>query len=279
MSAITLCSNMVDYSKMIGERILPFQFTLNLERSVLYPENDEHQIFYYDILGVGKDSAAYADLSHFLFGICSSITREDIVSIKVIIDNEVITPEWGTDVEIKTEEKPDTPTGCVGLKFDYGLDKVDGAMSVEIEMAKTYPVGPVNICLFGGDVTATGLSICGPSCSSGSPCSSVFYQNETVCVPITVTPFAHSGTARAICCGNPIVSTDGTCTGTKKSCSMTIKQTLCIEIPISFGADIDTEDAVVSCGDVTEKPCNCTTTPPETVVKANTPERSIFARR
>ena len=124
-------------------------------------------------------------------------------------------------------------------------------------MATPYAIGPMNICLKGGRQTASGLTICGPVCQGDSSCESVFYQRETVCVPVTVTPFAEPGTATATCCGDPVISTTAQCPGTRTSCTFTITQNLCIEIPISFGATIETGTAVVHCGTVTETACDC----------------------
>ncbi|WP_193726008.1 hypothetical protein [Anaerosacchariphilus polymeriproducens] len=252
------CSNTVDYSTVIGDVILPFRFTLNLEDSILFPEAGELQKFCYDIVGVGEDTSEFGDLSHFLFGICENITLDTIASVTVVIDGipqEVI---LGENVEIKTPANPDNPTGCLGLKFDFGLNKAGGTMQVCYELNQTYEVGPVNVCLFGANTTATGLAICGPVCSLGPGCDSVFYQIETVCVPVKITPFADPGEATATCCGEPTIVNGGTsCPGASGSCFFTVTQRLCIRIPISFGAVIETGDAKVQCGEVTEVECDC----------------------
>lgn len=257
MTTNPVCSNQVDYSTVLGDRILPFLFTLNLENSVLYPEDGEYQKFCYDISGVGQDTSSYADLSHFLLGICSDITQENIVEITVTIDGEPQEVIWGENVEIKTKENPDNPTGCTGLKFDFPLDKVDGVMEVCISLRTPSNIGSVNICLFGGGTTATGLAICGPACAENEGCESVFYQRETVCVPVRVTPFARPGTAKTTCCGEPVVNMGGECAGRQTYCAFTVTQNLCVEIPISFGAMIETGTVTVQCGDVTETGCDC----------------------
>lgn len=257
MAEKTVCVNSVDYSKVEGNRILPFVFTLNLAKSVLYPGAGEKQKFCYDVEGVGQDTSRFADLSHFLLGICESIKQEDFASVTVTVDGVPQTVKWGDNVEIKTEDKPDNPTGCAGLKFDFPLDKVDGFMEVCFTLNRTFAVGGVNVCVFGGNTTATGLAICGPVCGGEEPCESTFFQNETVCVPVTVTPFAEPGEATAKCCGRPMVTPDGQCPGDRKSCSFVIRQRLCIEIPIRFGAVIETGEAVVQCGEVSEMPCDC----------------------
>lgn len=257
MSVNFVCNDKIDYSVITGERILPFVFTLNMEESVLYPQEGEDQIFCYDIMGVGSDTQQYADLSHFLLGICSSITQEDIREITVIVNGEIQDVIWGENVEIKTADQPDNPTECTGLKFDFPLDKQIGQMQVCIIMRTPYSIGPVNVCLYGGGVTATGLQICGPSCGGNMPCESVFYQKETVCVPVKVTPYAKAGTAKASCCGKPVVRAGAQCTGGQTSCTFTITQNLCIEVPVSFGAEIETGTATVQCGTVSEEECDC----------------------
>ena len=118
-------------------------------------------------------------------------------------------------------------------------------MQICFTTTSVFEIGPVNICVFGGNVTATGLTICGPVCGEVQSCQSVFYQTETVCVPVTVTPFATPGTATATCCGDPIISTEPTCPGMRSSCTFTITQRICIQVPISFGAVIETGDAAV----------------------------------
>lgn len=257
MARHTKCNNQIDYSVVPGERILPFVVSLNLDESVLYPNEGEYQKFCYDMIGTGQDTSQYADLSHFLLEICGNITEEEIAEITVSINGDPQTIIWGDNVEIKTLEKPDNPTGCAGLKFDFPLNKVLGIMKVCIRLRTPYPIGPVNVCLYGGGTTATGLEICGPACNGNASCDTTFYQKETVCVPVKVTPFAKPGVAKAICCGEPVIRPGGECTGNQTACTFTITQNLCIEIPISFGADIKTGTAVVRCGDVSETECDC----------------------
>lgn len=87
-------------------------------------------------------------------------------------------------------------------------------------------------------------------------CESVFYQTETVCVPVSVTPFATPGIAKATCSGKPVIS-NKPCKGSKTSCTFSISQKLCIQIPVSFGAVIETDAAMVQCGEVSEESCEC----------------------
>lgn len=86
-------------------------------------------------------------------------------------------------------------------------------------------------------------------------CSSNVYQAASVCVPVTVTPFAVTGKTVTKCCGAPVVTAgDSTCEGTENgSCVFTITQDICIMVPVSFGAATEAGDPYVSCGDASDK--------------------------
>lgn len=80
-------------------------------------------------------------------------------------------------------------------------------------------------------------------------CPAVGYQKVRVSVPVTIIPFAHTGTTKIKCCGHPIVTAeDPSCTGKKNGrCSFTISQTICEEIPVEFGATTTVGDTYVDC--------------------------------
>lgn len=80
-------------------------------------------------------------------------------------------------------------------------------------------------------------------------CPAVGYQRVGVCVPVTVTPFAQAGTTNTTCCGDPVISTgDTTCAGKKNGvCTFTLSQTICVEVPVSFGATANVGDTYVDC--------------------------------
>lgn len=234
------CNLEVDYSLVSGSRILPFQISLNLTDSVLNPGVGQNQKFCYDIEGVGEDKSNFADLSHFVLGICDEIPEEQIKNITVVINGVAQEVEFGEggNVELRTPEHPDPPTGCPGLKFDFPLDKVSGKMHICFELTVPRVVGGVDTCLFGGGVTAKGLLICGPTCeqNGNGPCPATGFQKATVCVPITVTPFATVGTPVTTCCGDPIVTPGDTCVRNGGICRFTIRQQICVAVPVEFGA-------------------------------------------
>lgn len=250
------CNLEVDYSTFPGERILPFQISLNLTDSVLAPAAGENQRFCYDVVAVGKDNSMYADLSHLVLGICDTIPAEEIVNITVTINDVAQEVVFGKDgnVELRSTDKPDPPTGCPGLKFDFPLDKVYGVMQLCFELTTPREVSPINVCLFGGNVTAEGLTICGPGCDpQEGGCPVVGYQRSTVCVPVTVTPFAHVGTPVASCCGAPVVTTGDVCPRNGGICHFTISQEICVAVPVEFGARAVAGTPSVQCGEASSR--------------------------
>ncbi|MDD4291184.1 MAG: hypothetical protein PHX51_02950 [Clostridia bacterium] len=93
-------------------------------------------------------------------------------------------------------------------------------------------------------------------------CPAVGYQSATICVPVTITPFADTGTTSTKCCGEPIVTSGrNTCGGTKNgTCSFTISQDICVAVPVGFGASASVGDTYVTCnGAAAENICEeCT---------------------
>ena len=259
------CETSADYSVVPGDRILPFLFGLDEENSRLTPAAGENQRFCYNIAAKGHDSAGYADLSHFVLGICDTITADELANITVERDGVSQEVVFGENVELKTVQAPDPTTGCPGLKFNFSLNKVSGTMRVCFELLKTYPVGPVRVCVKGGQQTQNGLFICGPVCEAvQNDCGTSVYQRLSVCVPVTVTPFAYAGEVTTACCGDPVV-TAGTdvCEGrTGGSCSFTVSRTLCLTIPIVFGAQAETGEPGTNClgASVTETCAGCDAT-------------------
>ena len=233
-----ICNLEIDYSLVAGSRILPFQITLDLDDSVLNPGAGQNQKFCYTVRAVGEDKPTFADLSHLVLGICDEIPEEQIKNITVVINGTPQDVKFGSggNVELRTPDHPDPPTGCPGLKFDFPLNKVTGVMQFCFELTVPRVVGGIDTCLFGGGVTAQGLTICGPTCEEMGECPIVAYQKSTVCVPVSVTPFAIVGTPVTTCCGNPVITPGDTCAHSSSVCRFTIRQQVCVAVPVEFGA-------------------------------------------
>ena len=72
-------------------------------------------------------------------------------------------------------------------------------------------------------------------------CPTVGYQAASICVPVTVTPYANAG-ATVVIPGRQI------CAGVKNGvCSFTLSQNVCVAVPVEFGANASVGEAYVEC--------------------------------
>lgn len=85
-------------------------------------------------------------------------------------------------------------------------------------------------------------------------CPAVGYQSASICVPVTVTPFAQTGVTVTKCCGTPVVTPGReTCGGVKNgACFFTISQDICVAVPVEFGAVATVGDTYVNCNGASE---------------------------
>lgn len=81
-------------------------------------------------------------------------------------------------------------------------------------------------------------------------CPATGHQKINVTVPVTVTPYAHTGEIRVKCCGHPVVHSACALPDAgnyNDTCSFTIAQTICVEVPVEFGADTNIGDTLIDC--------------------------------
>ena len=88
-------------------------------------------------------------------------------------------------------------------------------------------------------------------------CKCTLSQEEKVSVAVKVTPFATPCEAKVTCCGKPMVTCCEKHERENGCCNFVITQTLHTEIPISFGALVETGIAVVQCDMAKTKDCDC----------------------
>lgn len=80
-------------------------------------------------------------------------------------------------------------------------------------------------------------------------CATVGHQIVELCVPISIHPFANVGIITTKCCDRAVITHGETCEGTVDGyCNFTIKQKICVEIPIEFGAKTESGETFVACG-------------------------------
>jgi len=96
------------------------------------------------------------------------------------------------------------------------------------------------------ELTAAAAAVADPTPQT---CPAAGFQSVSVCVPVTVTPFATPGATVTTCCGDPIVNPGITpCAGVKNGvCSFTVTQNLCVKVPVVFGAAAEVGDTFVDC--------------------------------
>ena len=86
-------------------------------------------------------------------------------------------------------------------------------------------------------------------------CPTIGYQKLDMCVPVRVKPFANINEPRVRCCGRASMRP-----GTEQcdnmpvitECGFTINQSICVEIPVEFGADVETGELHGTCNQVSE---------------------------
>lgn len=95
----------------------------------------------------------------------------------------------------------------------------------------------------------------GPLQVETETCPATAFQPATVCAPVRVTPFVNDLPTTTFCCGDPVVTPNATtCPGVRNgSCTFTITQDICVEVPIEFGANSVVGDPFVTCGTATEE--------------------------
>ncbi|MDD4803106.1 MAG: hypothetical protein PHF24_09240 [Syntrophomonas sp.] len=257
------CRFQIDYSPIIvADRQLPYIFELDPELSNLYPNEGENQRFCYRVKGVGEDISTFVSLSHWVLSLCPEITPEQITNISVTIGG--VPQPIDDNVELFIPPDTDPTTGCSGLKFDYGLNKVLGEPnSIGLfcfELTTPYPMGAVSVCVKGGsDTISSALAICGPVCSTSDNCLTTASQLVNVCVPITIEPCVHVGPTRTICCGTATIGEVPCGEVPRPSCTFTVSQLICVEVPLAFRATATPGEEYVTCGDAATGECVCPT--------------------
>lgn len=94
--------------------------------------------------------------------------------------------------------------------------------------------------------------------SDSESCPSVGYQRMEVCVPVSVAPYAQTGTVKTKCCGKAVITSGGKTCGGKKNdvCVFTISQNICVEVPVTFGAVASVGDTYVNCLGASDEDCD-----------------------
>lgn len=80
-------------------------------------------------------------------------------------------------------------------------------------------------------------------------CPTVGSQSATVCLPVSISPYAVTGPATVKCRGSAVINnTCQECTGkVNGKCDFVISQKIQIDLPVEFGATVKVGDTYVDC--------------------------------
>ncbi|MBO7666954.1 MAG: hypothetical protein J6T26_00680 [Firmicutes bacterium] len=232
------CNLLADYSQAGGDPAVPFLVTLNLTASRLTPGAGQNQRFCYDVTGIGLPGGDYADLAQLVLGLCEDVGADDIASLAVAVNGVPQQVEFGPEgnVRLFTAADPDPVSGLAGLAFYFPLHWEDSQLQLCFELTEPRPIGPMGLAVSGGGTTLDSLDICGPVCSQPEEPVTAYYSAE-ICAPVSVTPFALAGEPQVTPCGEPEISLGENCGRPRQDCGFTVRQRLCVAVPLQFGAE------------------------------------------
>lgn len=103
------------------------------------------------------------------------------------------------------------------------------------------------------DTTAIGNNLA----AQDAPVECPALVHETVCIQaeVAITPLVTVGDIESFCVGGPII---GSCPGTPSptdSCTFTVSQNICVQVPLTFSADATAMPTGIICGTPAVGPC------------------------
>lgn len=146
--------------------------------------------------------------------------------------------------------------------FQYTIRELTASSDEWITDPTVFPVNIV-VRMVGADLIADVDYPDGPPIFTNifrqiTSCPVTGHQTVDICVPVSVTPTAVVGPITTTCCGAPVI-TPGTniCSGIpNETCNFTITQTICIDVPVEFSANVNTGETFVNCESIsTEITC------------------------
>ena len=82
-------------------------------------------------------------------------------------------------------------------------------------------------------------------------CPADCFQKIEISLPVSTKPFTDVGEIEIKCCGKPTITSEVSSERVEHGeCNFTVKQELCIEVPITFGVETETKDSSFKCKEV-----------------------------
>ncbi len=231
------CNIMIDYSSVPGSRVLPFEFSLDLNKSVLEPGPGQRQRFCYHVRAMGSDEFCYVNLSYFMIGLCEDVCADQLGEITVTRNGMPEMVVLGDNVKLISSDAPDANTGCSGLKFCFPLDKKNGEMDVSFELTRPYRIGAQPVCVYGSGVSETCCRCAGPCAAStrAARASRTSAPASACRLPLHLRPRRRGDRLvlrRAVLLRSIAAARPPALSG----CTFLVTQMMCVSVPITFTA-------------------------------------------
>lgn len=94
----------------------------------------------------------------------------------------------------------------------------------------------------------------GTRCNSKGVCKNVVHEDVCISAKVDIDPIVDIGPIRTHCLSREIIPCDGKC-GDK--CSFIVRQHICVEVPMMFGAATVADPIGMSCSGGEDGPCGC----------------------
>jgi hypothetical protein len=221
---------------------MPYIVELNLDETVFYPKQGERQRFCYEITGNGKDEKD--DLKIVLLCANEVFSQEEIAYIEVYMDGakQEISFDPGGNVEILQRSEENPFPNPAGIRITLPLKSTQGCLKVCFELAQPRLIGSSDILLVGKDEKVCVRRVCGPVGDAGAMGYATGFQDATVCVPVTLTPYVKTGDMVAVNCSPPQIARYACALHVpEESATFTVIQDVRIAVPIQVGVTISSE--------------------------------------
>jgi hypothetical protein len=221
---------------------MPYIVELNLDETVFYPKQGERQRFCYEITGNGKDEKD--DLNIVLLCANEVFSKEEIAYMEVYLDGVKQEIAFGEDgnVEMPKRTVEDPSPNPAGIRITLPLKSAQGCLKICFELARPRLIGSSDILLVGKDGKVCVRRVCGPV---GDACAKDYatgFQDATVCVPVTLTPYAKTGEMVALNCSPPQIARYACALHVpEESATFTVIQDVRIAVPIEVGVIISSD--------------------------------------
>ena len=89
---------------------------------------------------------------------------------------------------------------------------------------------------------------CQPAEDEVKACEDVVHENACIQATVTLAPKVDVGDIQTFCINNPVIRPCSATTPTTRLCRFMVSQEICVQIPLTFSADVEAVPSGISCG-------------------------------